>query len=158
MNKARYRVDSRLIHGQVIARWAIKDSIKRIIIVDDDLAADEFMKDIYMMAAPQGISVDVFTVNEAFENYKANQITDQNTLVLFKDIDSVLRLSRLGYQIEELQIGGLPSGPGKKLVYKTIALAPQDYTALDEIAKEGTKTYFQMLPEEDPMPYERVKR
>ena len=52
MSEVKYRVDSRLIHGQVIARWSVKYGTEEIIIVDDLLADDDFMKDIYVMAAP----------------------------------------------------------------------------------------------------------
>ena len=48
MADIRCRVDSRLIHGQVIARWTVRDRTQKIIIVDDPLVADDFMKDIYM--------------------------------------------------------------------------------------------------------------
>ncbi len=158
MKKIRFRVDSRLIHGQVIARWSLVDKTKTIIIADDEVAADEFMSDIYRMAAPQEIVVDVLTIKDAHERLKGDGTHDFSTMVLFKSIDSVVHLSNAGIDINELQIGGLPSGPGKKLVYKTIALSEDDFAKLDGLAKLGTKIYFQMLPEEDPMPYEKIKR
>ena len=63
-----------------------------------------------------------------------------------------------GVAIDALQIGGLPSGAERKLVYKTISLSKEDYNDLDEMAAGGTNVFFQMLPEEDPFPYDKVKR
>ena len=40
------RVDFRLIHGQVITKWIKYYPVDKIIIIDDVLAADEFMKEI----------------------------------------------------------------------------------------------------------------
>ena len=37
------RVDFRLIHGQIITRWRKVIAINKIIVIDDILAADEFM-------------------------------------------------------------------------------------------------------------------
>ena len=110
MSEVKYRVDSRLIHGQVIARWSVKYGTEEIIIVDDLLADDDFMKDIYVMAAPEDISVEVWKVDEAAAKWNANEIADKNSLVLFKDVAHALRLMQSGVAIDALQIGGLPSG------------------------------------------------
>lgn len=158
MAEIKYRVDSRLIHGQVIARWSVKYGTQGIIIVDDALADDDFMKDIYMMAAPADVSVDVFKVDEAAEKWQGGGLPDKKLLVLFKDVAHADRLAQKGVQIDELQIGGLPSGAGRKLVYKTISLSGEDYEMLDRVTESGTRVFFQMLPEEDPFPYEKVKR
>jgi len=58
------RVDFRFIHGQVVTKWSRTISTDRIIVVNDELAADEFMADVYVMAAPPGIDVDVFTIED----------------------------------------------------------------------------------------------
>ena len=158
MSDIKYRVDSRLIHGQVIARWSVKYGTQQIIIVDDLLAEDDFMKDIYVMAAPENISVEIWKVDEAAGKWADNAAEGKNTLVLFKDVAHALKLMRSGVAIDALQIGGLPSGAGRKLVYKTISLSSEDYEDLDEMVSNGTDVFFQMLPEEDPFPYEKVKR
>ena len=53
------RVDYRLIHGQVVARWLKVCPVRRIVLVDDVLGSDEFMSDIYKMAVPKGTDVDI---------------------------------------------------------------------------------------------------
>ena len=55
------RVDYRLIHGQVVARWLKVCPVRRIVLVDDVLGSDEFMSDIYKMAVPKGTDVDIVT-------------------------------------------------------------------------------------------------
>ena len=40
------RIDSRLIHGQVITKWVKIAKANRIIIIDDELAQDDFMASI----------------------------------------------------------------------------------------------------------------
>lgn len=39
------RVDYRLIHGQVVARWLKVCPVRRIVLVDDVLGSDEFMSE-----------------------------------------------------------------------------------------------------------------
>lgn len=46
------RIDSRLIHGQVMTKWVNQSSANKIVVVSDELAADEFMLQIYLLSAP----------------------------------------------------------------------------------------------------------
>ncbi len=59
------RIDSRLIHGQVVTKWVGQSQANRIAVVSDELDADPFMKNIYLMAAPPNIKVDCFS-NQSF--------------------------------------------------------------------------------------------
>ncbi|MBE6083621.1 MAG: PTS sugar transporter subunit IIB, partial [Tissierellaceae bacterium] len=49
------RIDDRLIHGQVMTAWVKQTKATRIIIIDDVVAKDDFMKKVLTMAAPPGI-------------------------------------------------------------------------------------------------------
>lgn len=47
------RVDFRLMHGQVVTAWLKQVSANAILIVDDQLAADKFLAQVFLMAKPQ---------------------------------------------------------------------------------------------------------
>ena len=57
------RIDYRLIHGQVVAKWIKYYPVNRIIVADDELKNDAFMCDIYKMAAP-GNEVEIVGLAE----------------------------------------------------------------------------------------------
>ena len=42
--------DSRLIHGQVMTKWVNQSQANKIVVVSDELAADEFMREIYLLS------------------------------------------------------------------------------------------------------------
>ena len=42
------RVDSRLIHGQIVTKWAKSSGANTIYIIDDAVRSDDFSMDIYM--------------------------------------------------------------------------------------------------------------
>lgn len=77
------RIDSRLIHGQVVTKWVGQSQANRIAVVSDELDADPFMKNIYLMAAPPNIKVDCFGNQSFAAAWKENQLGDGNVLVLF---------------------------------------------------------------------------
>ena len=53
------RIDDRLIHGQVMTAWVKKTRANQILIIDDEVAKDDFMSEILKMSAPAGIDIVV---------------------------------------------------------------------------------------------------
>ncbi len=51
------RIDDRLIHGQVMTAWVKKTRANQILIVDEEVAKDDFMSEILKMSAPSGIDI-----------------------------------------------------------------------------------------------------
>lgn len=90
------RVDYRLIHGQVVARWLKVCPVRRIVLVDDVLGNDEFMSDIYKMAVPKGTDVDIVTIDKTKE---VLDNTDDTVFLISKDIETCLKLVEKGVEI-----------------------------------------------------------
>ena len=61
------RVDARLIHGQVAVRWTKVLQAKKIVVVDNKSAADDFLTELLLLAAPQGVTVQVMNEAKALE-------------------------------------------------------------------------------------------
>lgn len=64
------RVDDRLIHGQVMTAWMKLLPAKEILIADDKVAKDPFMTQVLTMAAPAGVKVKVYSVEETAKALK----------------------------------------------------------------------------------------
>ena len=63
------RIDDRLIHGQVIAVWCRNQKFTHIVIVDDGVAGDPFMRQVLSLAAPPGVQVDVLSLADAVKTF-----------------------------------------------------------------------------------------
>ena len=134
------RIDFRLIHGQVITKWSNKISATRIVVVNDALSKDEFMADIYVMAAPPGMTVDVISIDDFVAN--------ANGLVLFRGIEDCKSVVDKGIIFKQVQIGGLGSGNGRTSVVKGISIDEKDVQDLLSIQDTGAEVTFQVTPEE----------
>ncbi len=120
------RIDFRLIHGQVITKWSNKIAATRIVVVNDELAEDEFMADIYVMAAPPGITVDVISLDTFQENARSGEYENGNILILFRGIQDARAAVERGIKFEQIQVGGLGSGDGRTSVVKGISIDQKD--------------------------------
>ena len=150
------RLDFRLIHGQVIAKWFGQIMGNEIVIIDDDLSQDSFMASIYEMSAPVDSKVHVYSVEDAVKKVEDGTFASGKVLVLFKNVDQVFKAVEKGFKIDELQIGGLGSAPGRINVYGPITLDDHDASLLKKIADQGTNIYLQQVPEEAKMTFSKV--
>lgn len=147
MSIALTRVDFRLIHGQVITRWSKECSINEIVTVDTALSKDEFMQDVFKMAAPKGIKIRILSVEEAVKAQQNNEFEKNRILILFKSVQELDNAVRAGLKLEEVQIGGLGGGPGRKAVNNAITLDRKDADTLLALEKMGINIYLQTTPD-----------
>jgi D-glucosaminate-specific PTS system IIB component len=132
----------------VITKWSNTISVTRIIVVNDELASDEFMADVYRMAAPPMIDVDVIAIDQFVADAAAGAYATGNVMVLFRGIDDALAVIQRGVALPHVQIGGLGSGGGKITVVKGIAIDMADADKLTAIQDAGAPVTFQVTPEE----------
>lgn len=142
------RVDFRLIHGQVITKWIRQTKTNKIVIIDDELSKDDFLLNIYTMAAPPGFPVVVYSIEEAARKWQDNTFTGGKIFLLFKTIDSVYRAIEGGLPIKEVQIGGLGFGSGRVNVHGAISLNGEDAAMLKRLNEKEVRIYFQQVPDE----------
>ncbi|BCL75919.1 PTS sugar transporter [Jeongeupia sp. HS-3] len=144
------RIDSRLIHGQVVTKWVGQSQANRIAVVSDELDADPFMKSIFMMAAPPNIKVDCYSVAGFCSTWTETQLGAGNVLVLFPNLASVRQAVIDGFNVEQIQVGGLGGGPGRKVVFQNITLDDADEVTLRDLQDRGVDVIFQTIPEDKP--------
>lgn len=150
------RIDFRLIHGQVVTKWVKEANANRIIIVNDMLARDEFLASVYKMAAPSNVKVDIFTIDDALENWNRNQFGDGKVLLLFKSIRDIRNLQKLGFPIPKIQIGGLGGGSGRVNTSSGISFDAKDVQLLKEMIADGSEIHIQVVPTQQKYEIEKV--
>ncbi|HEJ9056348.1 PTS system mannose/fructose/N-acetylgalactosamine-transporter subunit IIB [Serratia fonticola] len=144
------RIDSRLIHGQVVTKWVGQSQANRIAVVSDELEADPFMKSIYLMAAPPNVKVDCYGNQSFAAAWRENQLGEGNVLVLFPNLASVQQAVVDGFDVKNIQVGGLGGGPNRKAVFQNITLDEADVTILRDLQQRGVTVFFQTIPEDKP--------
>ena len=144
------RIDSRLIHGQVVTKWVGQSQANRIAVVSDELEADPFMKSIYLMAAPPNVQVDCYGNQSFAAAWRENQLGEGNVLVLFPNLVTVQQAVVDGFDVKNIQVGGLGGGPNRKAVFQNITLDEADVAILRDLQQRGVTVFFQTIPEDKP--------
>jgi len=148
------RVDYRLVHGQIVAKWIKFCPIDRLILVDDALTQDDFMSDIYRMAVPQQ-QVDIIKASDIQSSLDSK---DDDVLLIFKDVAGAYRAWKNGIELPMLNVGAVPNGPNRKTVIQGVALSSEEYRMLKEMKDGGVGVFLQPIPENDPISIESISR
>lgn len=141
------RVDSRLLHGQVVTRWIGNVGAKEVIILDDELAQDEFMIEVFKMSAPSGVELYVKPINDDTKAFLDDRDLS-HSIILFNSIPHLLKGLDLPIDTDDVQIGGIGGSAERKVVYKNITLTKEEYDQLKTYADKGFNIYLQTVPDD----------
>lgn len=144
------RIDSRLIHGQVMTKWVNQSQANKIVVVSDELAADEFLQEIYFLSAPVGVKIECYSQADAIKHWNEEQFGAGRVLLLLPNLTSMKYVFDEGIKVTDLQVGGLGGAPNRKVVFQNITLDDADVEILSYLQNAGVKIIFQTIPEDAP--------
>lgn len=154
-----YRVDERLIHGQVLVGWGAKLQPSWIIVVDDRLAATPWEQELYTLGLPAEVEVSFVDVPTARAQLPAWRADTRRSLVLVRDVATMRRLAEGGLLAgERVNIGGIHFGAGRERVLPYVFLSAADRVELERLAEEGVQISAQDLPSTKPVGLEELLR
>ncbi|WAA09117.1 PTS system mannose/fructose/N-acetylgalactosamine-transporter subunit IIB [Fervidibacillus albus] len=145
------RVDERLIHGQVMITLSKRDGVNSIFVVDDVVAKDKFMKDLYKSAGSRtGQKTIVMTQDKCKYYWDEYKFKDYSCILIAKTVDVMYELVKHGVPMKELNIGGIAQKDPEKdiLVTKSVYLNKEDAQKLKDLKENyGVEDiYFQATP------------
>ncbi len=148
------RIDDRLIHGQVIAKWAKKLFFKNIFVVDDAVAKDAFACRLMLAIAPKDLKVRILSVADAVELLKAED--DTATCVITKNPMTFETLIEKGIELKEVQLGGMGSNANRTSLVRNAAASAEERECMKRICAKGIRVYYQDIPETKPTELEKL--
>ena len=151
-----YRIDDRLIHGQVVVGWGQPLGIGFIVLVDDSVADSEWEQDLYRMGVPPGMDVSFVSVNDATESLPTWIGDTRKGIMLTGDIDTMRRLAEGAPQVKAVNLGGVHFGPGRTQRLRYVFLTPREEATLQMMESRGVIVTAQDVPASKPVPLAQV--
>lgn len=157
MTIALYRIDDRLIHGQVVVGWGQPLELRFIVLVDDEVAASEWEQELYRMGVPPEMTVHFLNVEDAAAGLSRFQNDSQLGLVLAGDIDTMMRLvEKSDRSIRTVNVGGVHHSPGRTPRLRYVFLTPAEENGLRAIERLGVEVSAQDVPSARPVPLDEL--
>ena len=101
------RIDSRLIHGQVIEAWLPHLGVRRVVVADDEASLDPLTKAAYGLAIPEDVELVLAPINRI--DFQALAHDGIPTLVLFREVKSAVIAREAGLPDGMLNLGNVHS-------------------------------------------------
>lgn len=145
-NIVNVRIDERLIHGQVAGIWAPSLHTQRIIVINDEAAADSLQKSSLRMAAPTSMRLSVLPVESAAKNIRSGKYGKQRLFLVFKNPTDVLRYLKAGGKLTHVNVGNMSYKEGAKDITKSIKVLEEEIDVFESIAAMDINVTAQLVP------------
>lgn len=149
-----FRIDERLIHGQIAIKWSRHTDVDHIVVANDKAAESPIMQKTLKMAAPSGIKTAIKSVSDAITLLNDPRCDTFKLLVLVNSPEDALRMVDSISGIPYINVGNYgrvaPEKPGKprKAYSRNIYCDVDEVEAFKKLLDSGLKCIYQTTPEE----------
>ncbi|PYP53696.1 MAG: hypothetical protein DMD39_03945 [Gemmatimonadetes bacterium] len=151
-----YRIDDRLIHGQVVVGWGQPLNIRFLVLVDDLVASSDWEKDLYRMAVPPEMEIYFADVVTAIRNHAQYASDPRPGILITGDISSMQRLVREVKAIGSVNLGGIHHRAGRAEKLRYVFLTPEEEHQLRDLEAAGVEVTAQDVPSARARPLSEV--
>jgi PTS system mannose-specific IIB component/fructoselysine and glucoselysine-specific PTS system IIB component len=110
-----FRIDERLLHGQVIVGWGMRLRLDYYVVVDESLAASVWEQDLYSAGLPPEERAFFVSPQEAIERFVELDNRPGRGAVLTRGTEAMRALAEAGLlRDRRVNVGGLHAGDGRK--------------------------------------------
>ncbi|MBI5548164.1 MAG: PTS sugar transporter subunit IIB [Deltaproteobacteria bacterium] len=143
------RIDSRLIHGQVVEAWLPGLHVSRVLVADDAAAASALTRAAIGLAVPASAKVEVVAVAAA--DFAAAVASPERFLVLVRDVAAATRARERGLTFSSLNLGNVHYQPGRAQISPSVFLSGEEVEALRAFARAGVTVDLRAVPKDKPL-------
>ena len=157
-----FRIDERLIHGQVIATWLKTLGTTHLIVASDEAAEDERRQKALKLALPSNVKCLIRKVNDAVTVLKDPRCEKMNILLIAGSPQDALRLMHKLPEISEINLANYgsitkPEVKDKVCISKMVYLDQEDADAVNELLHMGKVIFTQKTPQDSRKMVNRIR-
>ncbi len=151
-----YRIDDRLIHGQVVVGWGQPLNARFLVLVDDLVASSDWEKELYRMAVPPEMEILFADVGMAIRDHERYASDPRPGILITGDIASMYRLVKGVKAIGSVNLGGIHHRAGRTEKLRYVFLTPGEEGQLRELEAAGVEVTAQDVPSAPAVPLPEV--
>ena len=142
------RIDDRLLHGQVAFTWTPSLGVDTLLIANDKVAKDEFMKMTLGLAKPAGARLLIKSLKDAADLLGDAKSANLKILVLINSVKDAHTLAGVVPAIISVNFGGIRTREGARPISKAVAVTDDDISLIKEMLEKGIELEIRQVPTE----------
>jgi PTS system mannose-specific IIB component/fructoselysine and glucoselysine-specific PTS system IIB component len=140
------RIDDRLLHGQVAFTWTPSVGADCLVVANDKVAKDEFMKMTLNLAKPASAKLLIKSLADTVTFLNDPRSQPLKILVLINSVKDALVLADGVREIQSVNFGGIRTREGAKLISKAIAVSDEDIDLIKGMLSKGIELEVRQVP------------
>ena len=144
------RIDDRVIHGQLVTRWAKELPCDGIVAIDDAVAADPLLSSV-MKGAVSDTRVWLFDTLTAIEKLPKVIASDKRYFVIGKSPVTLQRLEQAGISLKsgngKINVGPMSARANTITIGPNQSVTPEEAAAFDWLTEQGHAIEFRLVPD-----------
>ena len=141
-----FRLDERLIHGQVVVAWGEYLKPDRIVIFNNQIASSPWERELYMCCVPPDFQASVYNLEEASQKLSNGVFDKEKVIALVDNPADILQLRQQGVRIPEVNLGGMHYSQGREQILPYLYLSKEDKDIFRKLMQQGVKFFCQDVP------------
>jgi fructoselysine and glucoselysine-specific PTS system IIB component len=140
------RIDDRLVHGQVAFTWTPALSADCLIVANDKVAKDEFLKMTLNLAKPATAKLLIKSLADTVTFLNDARSKGLKILLIINSVKDAHTLANEVSEIQSVNFGGLRAKEGSKSISKAVAVSNDDITLIKEMLTKGIELEVRQVP------------
>ncbi|WP_426671864.1 PTS sugar transporter subunit IIB [Mucilaginibacter sp. McL0603] len=140
------RIDDRLVHGQVAFTWTPALGVDCLVVANDKVAKDEFMKMTLGLAKPAGTKLLIKSLQEAAVFLNSEKNIGLKVLLIINSIKDAAIMAAEVAEIRSINIGGIRLKDGARLISKAVGVNDEDITIMRDLLNKGIELEIRQVP------------
>lgn len=143
-----FRVDHRLLHGQVVFSWCNAVKADTILVASDSVVKDEIRKATIKLAKPSGIKLVIKDIEDSADAINSGITDKYNLLILVESIEDAYRFLKKTDKIHSINLGGIKKRENTEQFSKAIHLTKEEKNLIKKIIQRKVEVEIRQVPTE----------
>lgn len=144
------RIDDRVIHGQLVTRWAKELPCDGIVAIDDAVAADPLLSSV-MKGAVSATKVWLFDTATAIEKLPKVIASEKRYFVIGKSPVTLQRIEQAGISLKnsngKINVGPMSARANTTTIGPNQSVSAEEAAAFEWLAERGHVIEFRLVPD-----------
>jgi fructoselysine and glucoselysine-specific PTS system IIB component len=140
------RIDDRLVHGQVAFTWVPSLGADCLIVANNKVAKDEFLKMTLNLAKPASAKLLIKSLADTVTFLNDPRSQPLKILVIVNSVKDAAALASEVSEIQSVNFGGIRTKEGANPISKAIAVTGDDIAIIKELLAKGIELEVRQVP------------
>ena len=140
------RIDCRLVHGQIVETWLPHTGADCLLVANEDLAGNPFLRSVMELAVPTSVCVVFCRLEEVACTLAEIDRAGKKAILLCSTFADALRIYKSGVSFPSINIGNLHYAAGKVEISPSVYFSPEDFDAVHCFCHNGIAVNVRATP------------